>query len=67
MIRVYKSHNENAMQLRRKNNGRQVFNDIINHNRLQNILRLLKYVTAEKRPRGRDSDKITPIRECLEL
>ena len=66
LIGVYKSNNENAAQLRSKENGRPIFNKLMSRNRYQQILRVLRFDDANSRRRNRSEDKFQSIRNFFQ-
>ena len=65
LIGVYKSKNEDSCQLWSLEKGRPIFNKIMNRQRFQDVLRVVRFDDAEYRRQHRSDDKLEPIRECF--
>ena len=67
LIGVYKSKNKDNCQLLSLENGRPIFNKIMNWQHFKDVLRVLRYDDAEYRRQHSSDDKLEPIREYFEL
>jgi hypothetical protein len=67
LIGVYKSKGEDICQIWSLKNGRPIFNKIMSRQRLQDVLRFVRFDNAEYRRQHRCDYKLEPIWECYDF